>query len=86
MAHRRLRANVERYYRQPLELISAVQATYAGTPEGLREWLEAYVHAGARHIVLRVSDEDAERGLDAAAEAGELAAGISVAAAESGTR
>jgi hypothetical protein len=43
-----------------------IQATYAGTPEGLAEWLEPYMRAGASHVVLRVTNEDAERGLEAA--------------------
>jgi alkanesulfonate monooxygenase SsuD/methylene tetrahydromethanopterin reductase-like flavin-dependent oxidoreductase (luciferase family) len=68
-AQQRLRRNVERYYGQPLELISSIQAMYAGTPDGLRDWLAPYLAAGARHVILRVADEDAERGLDGAAEA-----------------
>ena len=38
-------------------------------PRSLRGWLEPYVRAGARHVVLRVTDDDAERGLDVTAEA-----------------
>jgi alkanesulfonate monooxygenase SsuD/methylene tetrahydromethanopterin reductase-like flavin-dependent oxidoreductase (luciferase family) len=68
-AQRRLRRNVERYYEQPLERVSAIQAMYAGTADGFRDWLARYLAAGARHVILRVADEDAERGLDAAAEA-----------------
>ncbi len=68
-AQQRLRRHIERYYRQPLELISMLQATYAGTPEGLTAWLTPYVQAGARHIVLRISDEDSARGLEIAGEA-----------------
>jgi len=41
-------------------------------PDGLREWLDPYLAAGARHVVLRVADEQAERGLEAAALAREL--------------
>lgn len=52
-----------------------IQAMYAGTPEGVAEWLSSYVRAGARHIVLRVTDEDAERGLEDAAHARELLGG-----------
>jgi len=70
-----LRRNIERCYGHPLELIQAIQAMYAGTPEGMAEWLRAYVRAGARHIVLRVSDEDAERGLGSAGQARGLIAG-----------
>ena len=69
IAQQRLRSNIERYYQQPLELIGVLQAMYAGTPEGLAAWLAPYVHAGARHIVLRISDEDPARGLDIASEA-----------------
>jgi alkanesulfonate monooxygenase SsuD/methylene tetrahydromethanopterin reductase-like flavin-dependent oxidoreductase (luciferase family) len=65
-AQRRLRRNVERYYRQPLEVIASIQAMYAGTPEGLRDWLEPYFAAGARHVILRVADEESEHGLEAA--------------------
>jgi alkanesulfonate monooxygenase SsuD/methylene tetrahydromethanopterin reductase-like flavin-dependent oxidoreductase (luciferase family) len=72
-ARRRLRRNIERYYAQPLELIEMLQATYAGTADGLGEWLTDYVRAGARHIVLRVCDENAERGLEAAGEARAMA-------------
>ena len=72
VAHERLRRNIERYYEQPLELVQLIQATFAGTPEGMCEWLEPYLQAGARHVVLRVTDEQAERGLEAAAHALEL--------------
>ena len=72
VAQTRLKKNVERYYGAPLELVGLIQAMYAGTPEGLVSWLEPYVRAGARHIVLRVSDEDPKRGLRAAAEAREI--------------
>ena len=68
-AERRLRRNVERYYRQPQGVVASIQAMYAGTPEGLRDWLEPYLVTGARHVILRVADEDAERGLEAAAQA-----------------
>jgi alkanesulfonate monooxygenase SsuD/methylene tetrahydromethanopterin reductase-like flavin-dependent oxidoreductase (luciferase family) len=69
VAEERLRSYIERYYGQPLELVRTIQAMYAGTPAGLSSWLEPYVRAGARHVVLRVADEQAERGLDAAGHA-----------------
>jgi alkanesulfonate monooxygenase SsuD/methylene tetrahydromethanopterin reductase-like flavin-dependent oxidoreductase (luciferase family) len=72
-ARERLRVGVERYYEQPLALIESIQAMYAGTPEGFREWLRPYVRAGARHVVLRVTDEQPERGLEQAAQARGLA-------------
>jgi alkanesulfonate monooxygenase SsuD/methylene tetrahydromethanopterin reductase-like flavin-dependent oxidoreductase (luciferase family) len=72
VALERLRRNIERYYNQPLELIQTIQATFAGTPEEVGDCLQAYVHAGARHIILRVADERTERGLRAAARTLEL--------------
>ncbi|MGC2372847.1 MAG: LLM class flavin-dependent oxidoreductase [Solirubrobacteraceae bacterium] len=68
IAQQRLQSNIERYYEQPFELMRMIQAMYAGTPEGLTAWLAPYVQAGARHIVLRVSDEDPERGLEIVGE------------------
>jgi alkanesulfonate monooxygenase SsuD/methylene tetrahydromethanopterin reductase-like flavin-dependent oxidoreductase (luciferase family) len=73
-ARARLRRNLERYYNHPLELIASIQATFAGTPEAAAEWIAHYVRAGARHVVLRIADEDAERGLEAAAEVRERTA------------
>lgn len=71
-AARRLRRWVERYYGHPLELIETVQATFAGTPDDTCGWLAAYLSAGARHVVLRIADEDAERGLETADQARRL--------------
>ncbi len=73
LARERLRRNIERYYNQPLELMQSIQAIFAGTPEEVRDWLDQYIDAGARHIVLRVADEQAERGLEDAAHVRELA-------------
>jgi alkanesulfonate monooxygenase SsuD/methylene tetrahydromethanopterin reductase-like flavin-dependent oxidoreductase (luciferase family) len=76
VARERLRRNIERYYSQPLEVMQAIQASFAGTPEEVRDWLAGYVEAGARHIVLRVTDEQAERGLESAAHARGLLAAV----------
>ena len=51
------------------ETVAALQATYGGTPEHLAEWLDPYVDAGVPHVVLRVADEDHDRGLETAAAA-----------------
>jgi alkanesulfonate monooxygenase SsuD/methylene tetrahydromethanopterin reductase-like flavin-dependent oxidoreductase (luciferase family) len=72
VARERLQRNTQRYYNQPVEIMQMIQATYAGTPAEVQEWLGQYINAGARHIVLRVSDEQAERGLQAAAHTLEL--------------
>jgi alkanesulfonate monooxygenase SsuD/methylene tetrahydromethanopterin reductase-like flavin-dependent oxidoreductase (luciferase family) len=68
-AQERLASYIQAYYGQPVELIGLIQAMYAGTPEGMLEWLSPYVQAGARHVVLRVAHEDPERGLKSAAKA-----------------
>jgi hypothetical protein len=62
----------------PVAAIQALQATYAGTPHGVCQWLEGYVQAGARHIVLRAANDDFERGLHLAASAREQLAGAKV--------
>jgi alkanesulfonate monooxygenase SsuD/methylene tetrahydromethanopterin reductase-like flavin-dependent oxidoreductase (luciferase family) len=71
VAHERLRSYVERYYGMPIAAIQALQATYAGTPDGVRQWLDGYIQAGAKHIVLRAANHDFEHGLHQAAGARE---------------
>lgn len=66
-ARARLQQTIERWYGAPFEFVSQLQAMYVGTPEGLREWLDPYVQAGLRHVVLRVAEDDPQRGLEAAA-------------------
>jgi probable F420-dependent oxidoreductase len=68
-AQQRLSATIERWYGRPFAMVSAFQATFAGTPAGLRDWLASYVDAGARHVVLRVADEEPRPGLDTLADA-----------------
>ena len=72
VAEERLSGYIQAYYGHPRELIGAIQAMYAGTPEGMLDWLGPYLEAGARHVVLRIADQDAERGLRSAANAREL--------------
>ncbi|HEX6358538.1 hypothetical protein [Actinophytocola sp.] len=57
-ARERLRTTVERWYGAPFEVVSSLQAMFAGTPAGLRDWLDSYVDAG---------DKNPRRGLDALA-------------------
>jgi alkanesulfonate monooxygenase SsuD/methylene tetrahydromethanopterin reductase-like flavin-dependent oxidoreductase (luciferase family) len=73
-AQERLASYIQAYYGQSVELIGLIQAMYAGTPEGMLDWLGPYVQAGARHVVLRVADEDPQRGLKSAAHAREMIA------------
>ncbi len=68
-AQERLASYIQTYYGQPVELVGLIQAMYAGTPEGMLDWLGPYVQAGARHVVLRVAHEDPELGLESAAKA-----------------
>jgi probable F420-dependent oxidoreductase len=64
VARDRLRTTVERWYGRPLSMVSTLQATFAGTPAGFRDWLAPYLDAGARHVVLRAAHDDPRRGLD----------------------
>ncbi|GLW93208.1 LLM class flavin-dependent oxidoreductase [Actinokineospora globicatena] len=68
-AHRRLRTVVEQWYGYPFDTVSTLQAMYAGTPSGLRTWLDTYRQAGARHISLRIADDHPQRGLETLAAA-----------------
>jgi probable F420-dependent oxidoreductase len=63
-ARERLRTSIERYYNAPLEFIASIQAMFAGTPEDAAAWLNAYVAAGARHIVVRFATGDHEASLE----------------------
>ncbi|GKQ35325.1 LLM class flavin-dependent oxidoreductase [Streptomyces sp. A012304] len=45
---------IEHYYGRTLEQMSAIQAYAWGTAEHCAEWLNGYVRAGARHIVVRI--------------------------------
>jgi alkanesulfonate monooxygenase SsuD/methylene tetrahydromethanopterin reductase-like flavin-dependent oxidoreductase (luciferase family) len=56
------------YYGMPLEVMSTVQAFYAGPVEGCVDWLRAYVDAGARHLVIRFGAADPMQQLVSAAE------------------
>jgi alkanesulfonate monooxygenase SsuD/methylene tetrahydromethanopterin reductase-like flavin-dependent oxidoreductase (luciferase family) len=64
-ARERLRASVERYYRAPLERVETVQLLVAGPAEACAEALEAYLAAGARHIVVRLAANDHRAALEA---------------------
>lgn len=45
---------LQAYYRQPLAVMSHVQAYGYGSADDCAEWLAGYVRAGARHIVIRI--------------------------------
>ncbi|MGW0200520.1 LLM class flavin-dependent oxidoreductase [Nonomuraea sp. NPDC003201] len=57
-ARHRLRTSIERYYNAPLEFVESIQAMFAGTPEEAGNWLNGYIEAGARHVVIRLAVDD----------------------------
>jgi probable F420-dependent oxidoreductase len=66
-AEQRLRGFLESYYAAPAQAIMARQATYAGPIEGGAEWLQRWIDAGARHLVLRFAGGDQLAQVDEAA-------------------
>src|SRR5262245_28578763 len=52
-AEKRLHGFLETYYAAPAKAILARQATYAGPIEGCVEWIQRWIKAGARHLLLR---------------------------------
>jgi alkanesulfonate monooxygenase SsuD/methylene tetrahydromethanopterin reductase-like flavin-dependent oxidoreductase (luciferase family) len=66
-AERRLDHYLETYYGRPATEMRTRQACYAGSAEGLADWLGAYVAAGASHLVLRFAG-DHERHLAVVAQ------------------
>ncbi|WP_433466649.1 LLM class flavin-dependent oxidoreductase [Spirillospora sp. CA-128828] len=63
-ARRRLRTSIERYYNAPLEFVASIQAMFAGTAQDAADWLNGYVEAGARHLVIRLATDDHDAGLE----------------------
>jgi probable F420-dependent oxidoreductase len=66
-AERRLHGFLETYYAAPARAILSRQATYAGSIDGGVEWLQRWIDAGARHIVLRFAGGDQLAQVDEAA-------------------
>ncbi|WP_331763718.1 LLM class flavin-dependent oxidoreductase [Streptomyces anthocyanicus] len=64
LARRLLRRSIERYYNFPLERVEQVQALFAGPPADAAAWLNSYVTAGARHLVIRLAADDHHAALD----------------------
>ncbi|GAA3698329.1 LLM class flavin-dependent oxidoreductase [Nonomuraea antimicrobica] len=52
------RRSIEPYYNAPLEVIEKIQAMFAGPPSDAAVWLNSYIEAGARHIVIRLAADD----------------------------
>jgi len=53
-----MRRFIEGYYAQPYEAMAARQGCHAGPAEGAAAWIEGFVRAGARHVVLRFAGAD----------------------------
>jgi alkanesulfonate monooxygenase SsuD/methylene tetrahydromethanopterin reductase-like flavin-dependent oxidoreductase (luciferase family) len=56
-ADQRLNMYLEHYYKQPPAATRARQACFAGSRDGLAEWLHGYASAGAHHLVLRFAGD-----------------------------
>jgi len=57
-AERQLHGFLETYYAAPARAIMARQATYAGPLEGCVEWLQRWIAAGCRHLMIRFAGGD----------------------------
>src|SRR5262245_6775958 len=57
-AEKRLHGFLETYYGVPASAMLGRQAVYAGPIEGAAEWLQRWIDAGARHLVLRFAGGD----------------------------
>jgi alkanesulfonate monooxygenase SsuD/methylene tetrahydromethanopterin reductase-like flavin-dependent oxidoreductase (luciferase family) len=56
-ANARLEAYLQNYYGQPPAVIRARQMCYAGPRDGLAEWMQGYIDAGASHLVMRFAGD-----------------------------
>ncbi|MET9670599.1 LLM class flavin-dependent oxidoreductase [Streptomyces sp. NPDC006475] len=63
-ARRLLRKSIECYYNAPLEKVEQIQAMFAGPPADAAAWLNSYIAAGARHLVIRLAADDHHAALD----------------------
>jgi probable F420-dependent oxidoreductase len=67
-AEARMNQFLEMYYAAPAKVIKARQAGYAGSLEGCVEWIQRWIDAGARHLVLRFAGGDQLAQVDEAAK------------------
>lgn len=66
-AEQRLNTFLETYYAAPASALRARQACYAGPIEGCVAWLQRWIDAGARHLMLRFAGGDQLAQVDEAA-------------------
>jgi len=55
---RAAREAIERYYRQPYEVVANLHDSFLGPAEDAARWLSRYVAAGAEHLVVRLLGAD----------------------------
>ena len=67
-AEARMNQFLETYYAAPAKVIKTRQAGYAGPLEGCVEWIQRWIDAGARHLVLRFAGGDQLAQVDEAAK------------------
>jgi len=63
-AEQRLDTFLETYYAAPAASIRARQATYAGPIEGCVEWMQRWIAAGCRHLMIRFAGGDQRAQVD----------------------
>lgn len=63
-AEQRLHAFLEAYYAMPAPVLLRRQAAYAGPVEGATEWLQRWIEAGVRHVVIRFAGGDQPAQID----------------------
>ncbi len=66
-AEQRLNTFLETYYAAPASALRARQACYAGPIEGCVTWLQRWIDAGVRHLMLRFAGGDQLAQVDEAA-------------------
>jgi alkanesulfonate monooxygenase SsuD/methylene tetrahydromethanopterin reductase-like flavin-dependent oxidoreductase (luciferase family) len=59
-----LRRSIELYYNFPLETVEKIQTMFAGPPVDAAAWLNRYITAGARHLVIRLVGGDHKADLE----------------------
>lgn len=60
---------LETYYGQPYEVIAGLSDVFVGSSAGARSWMEGYVAAGAKHLILRFLGPDPASQMVSMAEA-----------------
>jgi alkanesulfonate monooxygenase SsuD/methylene tetrahydromethanopterin reductase-like flavin-dependent oxidoreductase (luciferase family) len=73
-AAREFDSYIRAYYGVPGEVMARQQASHMGTVESAAEWVQGYVEAGARHVVVRIARPTLDGFSDAARQLLEVVA------------